>query len=71
MKKLEDEIPSTQLKELFTQIEANASLDHLLVNQIEINSIKSVSLIDGMISDAIILSSTEGKHTYISLRKTF
>lgn len=64
MNKLEEEIPPTQLKELFTQIEANASLDHLLDNPIEINSIKSVSIIDGMISDSIILSSTEGKHIY-------
>ncbi|KGR84318.1 LCP family protein [Lysinibacillus odysseyi] len=64
MNKLEGEIPPAQLKELFTQIEANASLEHLFDNQIEINSIKSVSLIDGMISDVIKLSSTEGKHIY-------
>lgn len=64
MNKLEDEIPPTQLKELFTQIEANASLEHLLDNQIEINSLQSVSLHDGLISDAITLSSTEGKHIY-------
>ena len=64
MNKTENEIPPTQLKELFTQIEANASLDHLLENQIEINSIKSLSLSDGMIADAIIVSGTEGKHFY-------
>lgn len=64
MNKLEDEIPPAQLKELFTQIEANASLEHLLDNQIEINSLQSVSLHDGLISDAITLSSTEGKHIY-------
>ncbi|MCM3389883.1 LCP family protein [Ureibacillus chungkukjangi] len=64
MNKLEVQIPPTQLKELFTQIEVNASLDNLLDNQIEINSIEAVSLIDGMISDSIILSRTEGKHIY-------
>ncbi|KGR77945.1 LCP family protein [Ureibacillus sinduriensis] len=64
LNKLEDEIPPTQLKELFTQIEANTSLDHLLDNHLEVNSIKSVSLIDGMISDAVITSNTEGKHIY-------
>lgn len=64
MNKTENEIPQTQLKELFTQIEANVSLDSLLENQIIINSIKSVSLRDGMISDIIKLSSTEGKHIY-------
>jgi len=64
MNKTENEIPQTQLKELFTQIEANVSLDSLVENQIKVNSIKSVSLSDGMISDAIKLSSTEGKHIY-------
>ncbi|ATP42145.1 hypothetical protein CSE16_20200 [Solibacillus sp. R5-41] len=64
MNKTENEIPQTQLKDLFTQIEANVSLDSLLENQIKINSIKSVSLSDGMISDVIILSITEGKHIY-------
>lgn len=64
MNKTEEEIPLTQLKELFSQIEANASLDNLLDNHIEINSTKSVSISDGMIADAIIVSSTEGKHFY-------
>ncbi|MGE7114508.1 LCP family protein [Lysinibacillus sp. NPDC047702] len=64
LNKTENEIPPTQLKELFTQIEANISLDSLVENQIKINSIKSVSLSDGMISDAIIINSTEGKHIY-------
>jgi len=64
LNKTENEIPPTQLKELFTQIEANISLDSLLENQIKINSIKSVSLSDGIISDSIIINSTEGKHIY-------
>lgn len=64
LNKTENKIPPTQSKELFTQIEANISLDSLLENQININSIKSVSLSDGMISDAIIINSSEGKHIY-------
>jgi len=64
LNKTENEIPPTQLKELFTQIEANISLDSMLENQIKINSIKSVSLSDGIISDSIIINSTEGKHIY-------
>ena len=64
MNKVENEIPPTQLKELFTKIEANVSLDSLLENQIEINSIKSISLKDGMIADLIPLSSTTGKFFY-------
>lgn len=64
MNKTENEIPRTQLKELFTQIEANTSLDSLLDNQIEINSIKALSISEGMIADHIPLSSTTGKHIY-------
>ncbi|SDO25798.1 transcriptional attenuator, LytR family [Psychrobacillus sp. OK028] len=64
MNKIENEIPQKQLKELLTPIEANVSPDRLLENQIKINSIKSVSLSDGMISDTIILSNNEGKHIY-------
>ena len=64
IKKVENEIPLAQLKELFTQIDANVSLDSLLENQIEINSIKSISLKDGMIADLIPLSSTTGKFFY-------
>lgn len=64
MDKAENEIPQIQIKELFTQIEANVSLDSLLENPMEINTIKSISLSDGMISDSIILSRTEGKHIY-------
>ncbi|MEX3745697.1 LCP family protein [Lysinibacillus xylanilyticus] len=64
MNKVENEIPPAQLKELFTKIEANVSLDSLLENQIEINSIKSISLKDGMIADFIPLSSTTGKFFY-------
>ena len=62
--KVENEIPLAQLKELFTQIEANLSMDSLLENQIEINSIKSISLKDGMIADHVQLSSTTGKFFY-------
>ncbi|MCH7323920.1 LCP family protein [Solibacillus sp. MA9] len=64
MNKTKSQIPPTQLKELFTQIEANVSLDSLIDNQLKFNSIKSVSLSDGMIADHIPLSSTTGKFIY-------
>ncbi|MEG0385724.1 MAG: LCP family protein [Solibacillus sp.] len=64
MNKTKSVIPPTQLKELFTQIETNVSLDSLLDNQIKIDSIKSVSLSDGMIADHIPLSDTTGKFIY-------
>lgn len=62
--KAETEIPKPKLKELFTQIEANTTLDQLVDNQLDIKSIKSLPLSDGMISDLIPLSSTTGKHIY-------
>ena len=62
--KTEDEVPKEQIKKLFSQIEANISLDSLLENLPNINAINLISLIDGMISDAIILSNTEAKHIY-------
>ncbi|MEK4427420.1 LCP family protein [Solibacillus sp. FSL K6-1523] len=64
MNKTKSEILPTQLKELFAQLEANVSLDSLLDNQIKIDSIKLVSLSDGMITDHIPLSSTTGKFIY-------
>lgn len=64
MDRIENKIPATQLKELLPQIETNVSLDQLLDNQIENNSITLVSLSDGMIADSIILSSTTGKFIY-------
>lgn len=64
VKKTENEIPPTQLKELFTQIEINVPLNSLLDNQIKVDSIKLVSLSDGMIADHIPLSSTTGKFIY-------
>lgn len=64
MHKTENEIPRTQLKELVTQIEANVSLDLFLENQIKIDSIKPISIIDGMIADHTIISGTEGKFFY-------
>ncbi|KPN95076.1 LCP family protein [Lysinibacillus sp. ZYM-1] len=70
MNKVENEVPPAQVKELFTQIEANASLDQWLENPIEINSIKSVSLRDGMIPDTEIISDTEGKY-YITFERDF
>ena len=62
--KMEAEMPPVQLKEMFTQIEANTSLDSLLENQLEIHSIKLVSLSNGMQTDSITLSATEGKFYY-------
>jgi len=53
-----------QLKEVFTQIETNTSLDPLLENQPEIHSIKLVSLSNGMQTDSITFSETEGKFYY-------
>ncbi|MEK4701318.1 LCP family protein [Solibacillus sp. FSL R7-0668] len=64
MTKIENEIPSAQLKELFTQIEANVTLDSFLEKQIEINSIEPISLKDGMITDSIPLTNTTGKFFY-------
>ncbi|MFJ7730317.1 LCP family protein [Lysinibacillus sp. NPDC097231] len=63
--KTENEIPQTQLKELTTQIEANTSMDHLLEKGMEINSIKSLSLSDGMKSEMI-----DGKY-FITFEKDF
>lgn len=62
--KMESEIPPVQLKEMFTQIEANTSPDLLLENPLEINSIKLVSLNNGMQTDTTILSETEGEFYY-------
>ena len=64
MNKTEAEMPQTQLKDLFTQIEANTSLDSVLDNQTKINVIQSVSLRDGMIADHIPLNSSTGKFIY-------
>lgn len=64
MNKTENEIPAAQLKQLFTQIEANASLDNFVDNPLEIQLMESVSLSDGMISGHIEISRTEGKHIY-------
>jgi polyisoprenyl-teichoic acid--peptidoglycan teichoic acid transferase len=65
MNKVENGIPPAHLKELLTQIESNESVvDTLLENPIEIHSIKSISLQDGMITDHIPLSSTTGKFFY-------
>lgn len=65
MNKIENEISPTQLKELFNQIEANTSFNHLLENQTEINTIKSVPLSDGMIPSVV-----EGRY-YIKFEKEF
>ncbi|MGE7090322.1 LCP family protein [Lysinibacillus sp. NPDC048646] len=51
--KTKNEIPQTQLKELTTKIEANTSIDHLLENKIEINSVKSLSISEGIKSEMI------------------
>lgn len=64
MNKTEDKMPQTQLKELFSQIEANAPLDSLLDNETKFNVIQSVSLRDGMITDLIQLSGSTGKFIY-------
>lgn len=64
MTKIENEIPSAQLKEMFTQIEANITLDSFLEKQIEINNIEPISLKDGMMTDSIIINSTTAKFFY-------
>ena len=64
MNKAEDEIPNAKLKELFSQIETNTPLDHLVDYPREINSIKSLPLNEGMFSDVIPLGKTVGKHIY-------
>ncbi|QDQ02397.1 LytR family transcriptional regulator [Lysinibacillus fusiformis] len=63
--KTKNEIPQTQLKELTTKIEANTSIDPLLENKIEINSVKSLSLSEGMKSEMI-----DSKY-YIMFEKDF
>ncbi|MDM5248002.1 MULTISPECIES: LCP family protein [unclassified Lysinibacillus] len=63
--KTKNEIPQTQLKELTTKIEANTSIDHLLENKIEIDSVKSLSLSEGMKSETI-----DGQY-YIVFEKDF
>ncbi|GLC89675.1 LCP family protein [Lysinibacillus piscis] len=70
MSKAKSDIPSTQLKELFTQLETNTSLDNLLKNYLEIHSTKLVSLRAGMIPDIEVLSDTEGKY-YITFEQDF
>ncbi len=42
-------LPQTQLKQFTTKIEANLPIEQLLENKLEIPSIQSVSLSDGMI----------------------
>ncbi|MER1986706.1 MAG: LCP family protein [Solibacillus sp.] len=63
---VESEISSTQLKQLFAQLEANVSFDQLVANQtnINVNSLKSISLIEGMIPTSEAISSTERKFYY-------
>lgn len=68
--KAKNEILPTQLRKLFTQIETNASLDHWLENQIEMNSMKLVSLSDGMTPYVEKLSKTEGKY-YVKFEQDF
>ncbi|MBK3497185.1 LCP family protein [Viridibacillus sp. YIM B01967] len=63
--KTKNEIPQTQLKELTTKIESNTSNDHLLENKMEINSIKPLSLSDGMKAENI------GGSYYIKFEKDF
>lgn len=70
MNKIAYEMPSAQLKELFTQIEANTSLDSLLENLLETDSIKSVSLSGGMQVDATIVSETQVE-IYYKFEKEF
>lgn len=62
--KTKAEIPPSQLKELFTQVEANVPLDYLLENKLAIHSLQAISISEGMIPDTIILSKTTGKHFY-------
>lgn len=63
---LESEISSAQFKKLFAQIEANVSFDELVDSQknININSVKSISLHDGMMEAHEEISKTEGKFYY-------
>jgi len=62
--KTEDEVSQQQLKQLFSQIETNGSLESLLENLSNFNGIKQISLLDGMISDTISISNTEAKQIY-------
>ncbi|MFJ5765785.1 LCP family protein [Lysinibacillus sp. NPDC093210] len=49
--KTENEMPQTQLKELLSPIETNISFDHLFEEKIDVYSIKSLSLSDGIRED--------------------
>ncbi len=46
--KIENEIPQTQLKQFTTKIEGNIPIEQLRENKMELHSIQSVSLIEGM-----------------------
>ena len=62
--KIEAEVSPVQLKEKFTQIEANTSLESLLENSLKMDAIKWVSLSNGMKTDATIVNKTDAKFYY-------
>lgn len=65
LNKAKNEIPPTQFKELTSSIEGNIAIDHLLENEVEIDSIKLLSLKDGMRDDM-----KDGKY-YLMFEKDF
>lgn len=65
MNKTKNEMAQTQLKKLSTQIEANAPLNQLFENKINLHSIKSLSLSAGIRDDMV-----NGKY-YVMFEKDF
>lgn len=63
--KAEKEMPQMQLKELMSQMETNVTLNHLLEKNMEINSMKSLSLSAGIRDNMI-----DGKY-YVMFEKDF
>ena len=63
--KAKNEIPLSQLKQFTSEIEGNLSIDQLLENKIELQSMQSLSLINGIKNERI-----DGKY-YINFEKDY
>ncbi|WP_438318076.1 LCP family protein [Sporosarcina sp. FA9] len=63
--KITNEVPQTQLNEFTSKIEGNIPIEKLIENKMKIDSIQSVSLIDGMKNDSI------DEKYYITFEKEF
>lgn len=63
--KITNKVPQTHLNEFTSKIEGNIPIEKLIENKMEIDSIQSVSLIDGMKNDSI------DEKYYITFEKEF